>query len=140
LTKDEEKILKQKKILEDRDSEIKCLKQSHSVLENKITDLELQIDKLTVIIGDRDDTIKELKEELQTMKKCLKTAKSKVKDSSSMQDGFDEKVKNLEYKNKQLQSSLDEANDLKTIMKKKMKRKNKEVEKVNVEVRRYIIP
>lgn len=40
----------------------------------------------------------------------------------------------LEYKNKQLQSELNEATDLKKIMKKKCKKKEKEVEKIKLEV------
>ena len=115
-------------------SEVKCLKESHSTLENRITDLEMELDIKNDLVRDKDDIMSDLTTENKDLKDTLLQLKKVAKGNNNETTQYKEKIKKLEYALKKLQGSLDEANDLKKIMKKKLKRRNKEGETTASEV------
>lgn len=76
LSKEEVKV---KSDLDSKDSQIKCLKDSHTALENRITELEIELDKKTGCVSDKDEIIKDLKSKIKTLKDELESSNKKVK-------------------------------------------------------------
>ena len=75
--------VKAKSQLDSKESQIKCLKDSHTALENRITELEIALDKQSGIVSDKDELIKDLKTEVKTLKDSLETSNKKVNERVS---------------------------------------------------------
>lgn len=139
---------KLKKIIDEQKSQLKSLSASHSTLEGRITELEIDQDKLNGTLTDKNEQINDLNNQLKELKTKLTEAKGKLKGQKGQESEFEEKLKELgnlniacfaynlkiEFKNKQLESKLAEAEDTKKILKKKFKKKDKEVENLKLEV------
>lgn len=130
---DSDNLKKQSRINE-LEEQLKKLKGDNIDLKAKIKDLGIELKERNKIIQSKDDITIELRQECKTKDHTITELKSQLEKSKSQGDDFDQKMKDLEYKNKQLQSQLDETNDLKKIMKKKLKKKDKEIEKLKTQV------
>lgn len=137
----EQKSIVDSKLIDEQASEIKCLKESHTVLEDRITELEIELDKKNEITNERDETVKDLTSQLNELQKKFSKAESQ-KDKAKLEfdDSTLSKFAEFELKIKQLQAKLDEANDSKNIMKKKLKKKQAETESICTEVPTAYLP